>query len=212
MGSTHRAVRAPIFLLSLFSALVLTNHNFPARSAEANRGTGSDQAKRVLIVHSFGNAAPPFTTHSHAFETELTREPGLRVDLDEVSLNVARYATLDMEEAFVEFMGKRQIRWQPDLVVTVGSPAGVFVAHHRARLFPEATPIIYMGMDQRRLPGSALEKNATFVGESFDLPGLVEDILQSGYAVDSCGFWSLSLALSCLSRIGPRSMAWFSKR
>ena len=29
-------------------------------------------AKRVLVVHSFVNAAPPFTTHSVAFETELT--------------------------------------------------------------------------------------------------------------------------------------------
>ena len=38
------------------------------------------------------------------------------------------------------------------------------------------------------------------------------EIDKSGYAVDSCGFWSLSLALSWLSRTGPRSMAWFSKR
>src|SRR5947208_11107291 len=30
------------------------------------------EPKRVLIVHSFGNAAPPFTIHSTAFETELT--------------------------------------------------------------------------------------------------------------------------------------------
>ena len=36
--------------------------------------------------------------------------------------------------------------------------------------------------------------------------------MKSGYAVDSCDFWSLSLALSWLSRTGPRSMAWFSKR
>ena len=33
-------------------------------------------------------------------------------------------------------------------------------------------------MDKRRLPAGALEQNAAFVGESFDLPGLVEDILQ----------------------------------
>ena len=39
-----------------------------------------------------------------------------------------------------------------------------------------------------------------------------DTIWKSGYAVDSCGFWSLSLALSWLSRTGPRSMAWFSKR
>ena len=81
--------------------------------------------KRVLIVHSFGNAAPPFTTHAIAFETELTEKMGGPVDLDEVYLDVARYTTLDMEEALVELIQKRQTRWQPDLVVPIGSPAGV---------------------------------------------------------------------------------------
>src|SRR5262245_61063601 len=80
--------------------------------------------KRVLVVHSFGNAAPPFTTHSTAFETELTARMGEQIDLDEVSLDVARYATLDMEEALVDLMRARQTKWQPDLVVPVGSPAG----------------------------------------------------------------------------------------
>ena len=47
-------------------------------------------AKRVLIVHSFGNGSPPFTTHSAAFETELTEKLGERVDLDEISLDEAR--------------------------------------------------------------------------------------------------------------------------
>src|SRR6186997_2843425 len=67
--------------------------------------------RRVLIVHSFGNAAPPFSTHSTAFETELTKIMGAPVDLDEVSLDVARYATLDMEEAVVDLLRKRQAKW-----------------------------------------------------------------------------------------------------
>jgi len=62
-------------------------------------------------------------------------------------------------------------------VVPIGSPAGVFVAQYRDRLFPK-TPILYTGMDRRRLPPDALKKNATFIGENFDLPGFVEDILQ----------------------------------
>ena len=66
--------------------------------------------KRVLIVHSFGNAAPPFTTHSTAFETELTEKMGEPIDLDELSLDVARYASLDMEEALVDFMRDFQQR------------------------------------------------------------------------------------------------------
>src|SRR2546430_16538693 len=62
-------------------------------------------------------------------------------------------------------------------VVPARSPAGVFVAKSRDRLFPK-TPILYSGMDRRPLPPDALEKNAGFIGENFDLPGFVEDILQ----------------------------------
>ena len=54
-----------------------------------------------------GSSAPPFTTHSTAFETTLTQEMGKRVDLDEVSLDMARYAQPDMEGPFVEFLLKR---------------------------------------------------------------------------------------------------------
>jgi len=141
-------------------------------------GAVAAEPKRVLVVHSFVNAAPPFTTHSTAFESALTTEMGEPVDLDEVSLDVARYATLDMDEALVEFMRKRQAKWQPDLVVPIGSPASVFVAQFRDRLFPKTTPVIYTGMDPRRLPSDALQQNAAFVGESFDFPAIVQDILQ----------------------------------
>ncbi|HSE85731.1 MAG TPA: hypothetical protein VLJ79_05885, partial [Candidatus Binatia bacterium] len=133
--------------------------------------------KRVLMVHSFGSSAPPFTTHSTAFETTLTQQMGKRVDLDEVSLDMARYAQPDMEEPFVEFLLKRLAKWHPDLVVPVGSPAGRFVAKFRDRLFP-GTPVIYTGMDRRTVPPDAITKNATFVGDDFKLAGLVEDILQ----------------------------------
>src|SRR5262245_57036656 len=112
----HRSVRvyAPNLILCFFLALTLGN----ARAAEA---------KRVLLVHSFVNAAPPFTTHSLAFETELTAKLGEPVDLDEVSLDVARYATLDIEEALVDLLRARQDKWRPDLVVPIGSPAAIFV-------------------------------------------------------------------------------------
>jgi PAS domain S-box-containing protein len=135
------------------------------------------QPKRVLVVHSFGTVAPPFTIHSTAFETELVEKMGVRVDLDEVSLDMARYADPHLQEALVEYLQKRQAQWHPDLVVPIGSPAGVFVAQYRQRLFPDV-PILYCGMDQRRLPADALANNAAFVGENFDLPGFVGDILQ----------------------------------
>jgi PAS domain S-box-containing protein len=140
-------------------------------------GAEGADAKRVLIVHSFGSAAPPFTTTSVAFETELTERIGERVDLAEVSLDMAHYADPDMQQALVDYLQKRQVKWQPDIVVPVGSPAAIFVSRYRERLFPD-TPILYCSLDQRRLPPGSLDKNAAFVGENFNLPGFVEDILQ----------------------------------
>ena len=150
------------------SALLFALATFSAVAAEP---------KRVLVIHSFGSAAPPFTTHSTAFEAALTSEMGERVDLDEVSLDVARYADVDMQEALVDYLRKRQTKWQPDLVVPIGSPAAIFVAQFRDRLFPH-TPIVYCGLDRRRLPPDALEKNATFIGTIYEIPAFVEDILQ----------------------------------
>ena len=86
-----------------------------------------------------------------AFETELVEKMGERVDLDEVSLDMARYADRDMQEAIVDYLQKRQRKWQPDLVVPIGAPASIFVANYRDRLFPE-TPILYASADRRLLP------------------------------------------------------------
>ena len=161
---TTGARSTPGLLLVLLLALATA----PAAGAEA---------KRVLVVHSFGSTAPPFTTHSTAFESTLTKALGERVDLDEVSLDMARYAQPDMEDAFVEFLRRRLTKWRPDLVVPIGSPSGRFVERHRLRLFPGA-PVIYTGMDRRTLAPGPFPENTTFVGESFDLAGLVEDMLQ----------------------------------
>jgi len=70
--------------------------------AAQSLGKPAAAPKRVLVVHSFSNAAPPFTSSSTAFERALIEEMGESIDLDEVSLDVARYATLDMEEGAMD--------------------------------------------------------------------------------------------------------------
>jgi len=53
-----------------------------------NSAAGAE-AKRVLIVHSFGRATPPFAAQSTAFQTTLTKEFGESIDINEVSLDLA---------------------------------------------------------------------------------------------------------------------------
>src|SRR5205814_550789 len=170
-GKSHRIVRCPRMACSLVAVFVVLTAVCAAGS----------EPKRVLVVHSFGSVAPPFTTHSIAFETELVDKIGERVDLDEVSLDMARYADSDMQEAIVDYLQKRQAKWKPDLVVPIGAPAGIFVANYRDRLFPE-TPILYATLDRRLLPSGALDKNAAYIGQIYDIPGFLEDMLQTAPA------------------------------
>jgi PAS domain S-box-containing protein len=138
--------------------------------------TGAEP-KRVLVVHSFGTVAPPFTTHSTAFEAELVKRMGNHVDLDEVSLDMARYTAPDMQEAVVDYLEKRGAKWKPDLVVPIGGPAGIFVAKFRQHLFPNI-PILYCSLDRRLLGPDAFDENTTFVGANYEVRGFAEDILQ----------------------------------
>ena len=163
-----RKVRRALFLVVATTAAVAFCGTPSATAAEP---------KRVLLVHSFSSGTPPFTVESTAFETELVDKMGERVDLDEVSLDMARYADSDMQEAIVEYLQKRQAKWKPDLVVPFGGPASIFVANYRDRLFPE-TPILYASADRRLLPPGALEKNAAYIGQIYDIPGLLEDMLR----------------------------------
>jgi signal transduction histidine kinase len=140
-------------------------------------GTASAaEPKRVLIVNSFGTTAPPFSFQSTAFKSALVEKIGEPVDLDEVSLDMARYDA-DMEQAIVDYLQKRRTKFRSDLVVPIGAPAARFVANYRDQLF-QATPILYAAADRRLLPPDALERNAAYVGQLLDIPGLFEDMLQ----------------------------------
>src|SRR5438132_13678521 len=79
-GKGHRVVRGPRMACSLVAIFVVLT---------AVCGAGSEP-KRVLVVHSFGSVAPPFTTHSIAFETELVEKMRQRLELEEVYLDTAR--------------------------------------------------------------------------------------------------------------------------
>jgi PAS domain S-box-containing protein len=135
------------------------------------------EPKRVLILNSFGSNAPPFSFQSTAFKSALVAEMGERVDLDEVSLDMTRYADADMEKAIVDYLQRRQAKWRPDLVVPIGAPAASFLNRYGEQLFPEI-PVIYLAADRRLIPQGALERNAAYVGQVLDIPGLFEDMLQ----------------------------------
>src|SRR5256714_13518065 len=149
----NSTAKARVFCLRGAVAFVVIAAALSATAAEP---------KRVLIVNSFGSAAPPFTIHSTSFESELVAKMGEHITLDEVSLDMARYDEREMQEAMVDYLEKRQAKWRPDLVVPIGSPALAFVASHYDRLFP-GTSILGVAANQRFLPHGEWERNAAYV-------------------------------------------------
>ena len=124
--------------------------------ATSAHGADAERAKRVLMVHSFGSSAPPFTTHSTAFETALTQEMGTRVDLDEVSLDMARYGQPDMEEPFAELLEKRLATVVESTAAAYGAKAKltyrrgypVLVNHERQAEFAASVASQVAGQDK----------------------------------------------------------------
>ena len=167
LGESSRFLRAQFFLVVAIAASVPLL--FMSTAAAAER-------KRVLIVNSFSSTAPPFSFQSTAFKSALVAKMGEPIDLDEVSLDMAR-DDADMQKAIVDYLEKRQAKWRSDLVVAIAAPAVSFVAKYRDHLFQE-TPILYAAVDRRLLPPDALETNAAYVGQLLDIPGLFEDMLQ----------------------------------
>ena len=67
---------------------------------------------------------------------------------------------------------------EPDLVIALAGPASVFARKYRQQLFPDV-PLLFGSVDQRFLGDAPLDKNEAAVAALNDLPGIVDDILQT---------------------------------
>lgn len=141
------------------------------------QGAQSTTPKRVFILDSYGRDVAPFNAAASAFRTTLAQELGEPVDLYEISLESGRFPDPESQEPFVNFLERRLAGHQPDLVVPIGAPAGVFALANRYRLFPDV-PLLLTSGDPRLVGTEPLRTNATFVIGRVNLPGMVEDILQ----------------------------------
>jgi len=137
------------------------------------------KAKRVLVVPFFRKrraAISPLI--SVAFETELVEKMGERVDLDEVSLDMARYADPNLQE------GPRRVPPKTAGTLATGlssanrvtprvsswSNTGTACFQKHPSFTPEWIAGAYLPMRWRETPLSSVK--------NFDGPGFIEDILQ----------------------------------
>src|SRR5262252_7506089 len=118
------------------------------------------EAKRVVLLHSFGQDFQPWSEYARTIRSELQRQSPWQLDIIDHSLVTARYRNEDPEVPFVAYLSALFAEEQPDLIICIGAPAAVFVQRHRSQLFANV-PMVFTAVEERRVQFSALSKNDT---------------------------------------------------
>ncbi len=135
------------------------------------------ESKRVVLLHSFGQDFKPWSEYARSIRGELQRLSPWELDITDHSLVSARSRNADPEVAFVAYLNALFAEQQPDLIVSIGAPAAVFVQRHRPQLFANI-PMVFTAVEERRVQFSALSKNDAVVPVRIDYLAAIENILQ----------------------------------
>lgn len=140
------------------------------------KASGEAEAKKVLVLHSFGREFKPWSEYAKAIRLELERQSPRPLDIQEHALVTARSADDNPEAAFVEYLNALFLKRRPDLIVSIGAPAAAFVQRQRARLFP-TTPMILTVVDKRRVKYSVLGPYDVVAAVDIDYEAALRNIL-----------------------------------
>jgi signal transduction histidine kinase/ABC-type uncharacterized transport system substrate-binding protein len=137
----------------------------------------ADEAKRVLMLHSFGLRFKPWTDYAQITRSEITKNAHRPVDFNDHSLLTAGLSDDRSDTPFVEYLHALYKDRPPDLIIALGAPAANFVQRYRDRIFP-GSPMLFTAVEQRRVQYEKLTKNDTVVATANDVPAAFENILR----------------------------------
>src|SRR5205085_4648028 len=146
-------------------------------SLPACQTASAGDAKRVMILHSFGRDFRPWTEYAKAIRLELDRQSPWPLQIIDQSLMTALWPDEDSEIPFIEYLRVVFAKNPLDLIVAIGAPAAGFVQRRRQQLFP-STPMVFTALEQRRIQQSHLTEFDTVVAVAHDLPAIIDNILQ----------------------------------
>ncbi len=158
---------------SLCVCLLVWAAILPGPASSAPRG----EAKRVLMLHSFGRDFRPWSEFARTITAELQRQSRWPLDLQEHNLLAARSDNPGSEAPFVDYLRSLYSGSPPDIVLSIGAPAATFVQKYRAQLFPE-TPMVLTAVEQRLVDRVGLTDKETVVSVYNDFSGFFRSILQ----------------------------------
>jgi signal transduction histidine kinase len=137
--------------------------------------SAEDTHKRVLVLHSFGRDY--FEDLRRELLAELGGRSPERVELFEVSLEMARFADTSTDRPFLDYLLALFAGRPLDLVIAVAGPAARFCVSHREDLFPQ-TPILLAGIEGRVLKDMPPAQNVFAAPIVVDFTAAVENILR----------------------------------
>jgi hypothetical protein len=141
------------------------------------RSESSGEAKRVLLLHSFGREFKPWSDYARVIRTELDQQSPWRIDLIDHSLVSARTSDVNPEKPFVDYLRALFAQRLPDLIISVGAPSAAFVQRNRQALFAE-TPMVFTAVEQRRVRFSNLTANDAVVSVRINYLAAFENMLR----------------------------------
>ena len=146
-----RQRRSPWVLVLAGAALAVSTlaaaQDVPATGA-APAADSAPVPKRVLLIHSFGRDFAPFDVATATFRRELALRSRTPVIFMEAALDATRALGPAEEAAFGAYLKARYSDPRPDLVVSVGGSAAMYLLAHRDRDFP-GVPMLLSVVDAR---------------------------------------------------------------
>src|SRR5262245_12139785 len=131
--------------------------------------------RQILLIQSFEQAELTFGTFADTLRKEVSRRLRGPVTFVQFSLEPAG-ARQPSLKAVTQLRSMFAPDRRPDLIVTIGGPAAVFIQNHRQELFP-STPTLLAALDQRFVDRARIPPNMVAVPVVHDVRRVVTDLL-----------------------------------
>jgi hypothetical protein len=145
--------------------------------AQPKSGETAAQPKKILLLHTFGPNFEQGAAWSREIQRELNQQSPWPLNIQEQSLVTALDGDDAAEAKFLEYLRTLYAQRPPDLIVSLGGPAAIFIRKHKADLFP-TTPMLLAAVEVRRVDTSMVSNQDIVAGAWFDQVSAIENVLR----------------------------------
>jgi PAS domain S-box-containing protein len=157
VGLRRKWLLAVVFVLLAFT-----------RTATA---AGGGAEKNILVLYSFSERS--VTTPIDSLESALRADVSFALNFNVEYLEAQRFADNGYQKSLVETLRGTYSGQKLDLVMTESYPALQFALAHRDELFP-GVPIVFYGVDRRRIAGQQMGPAMTGVTETVGVRATID--------------------------------------